>query len=132
MARSYEQQCPIARTLDLIGERWTMLVLRELFFGRTKFKELVEHCPGIPTKILADRLKSLEAHALVERRIYSDHPLRASYHLTERGLSLTPVMEAIVRWGMEHAVDPTEREQIATRIDARIAAVNAPFPRLSK
>ena len=132
MTRSYAQRCPIAMTLDLIGERWTLLVIRELLFGRTKFKELIEQCPGIPTKILANRLKSLEAHALIERRVYSEHPLRASYHLTARGLSLAPVMEAIVRWGMDHAVEPAERAEIATLIDERVVAAKAPFPLLSK
>jgi DNA-binding HxlR family transcriptional regulator len=117
--RSYAQLCPIARTLDLIGDRWTLLIVRDLFFGSTKFKEFIEHSPGMPTKILADRLKSLEAHGLVQRSVYSEHPLRAEYHLTDAGRSLEPVLAAIAGWGMEHAVTPAERRAIEPLIRER-------------
>ena len=131
MSRSYDQACPIARTLDLVGDRWTLLIVRDLFFGRSRFKELLEHSPGMPTKMLADRLKALEAHGFVERRVYSDHPLRADYHLTARGMSLKPVMEAIVVWGMDQTMTTAERDAVAAKIDARVVAANAPFPLLT-
>jgi DNA-binding HxlR family transcriptional regulator len=112
MSRSYGQRCPIARTLDILGDRWTMLILRDLFFGRRKFSEFLEHSPGMPTRMLSERLKALEAHGLIERRVYSAHPLRAEYHLTERGRSTEPVIEAIVLWGVEHVLGPEERRPV--------------------
>jgi DNA-binding HxlR family transcriptional regulator len=119
VSRRYDQLCPIARTLDLIGDRWTLLIVRDLFFGSTKFKEFIEQSPGMPTKILADRLKSLEAQGLVRRSIYSEHPLRAEYHLTDAGRSLEPVLAAIAGWGMRHAVTPKERRVIEPLIRER-------------
>ncbi|MEX2158265.1 MAG: helix-turn-helix domain-containing protein [Dehalococcoidia bacterium] len=104
MARSYDQLCPIARTLDLIGERWTMLVLRQLYFGDTKFSQLLQNLPGIPATVLSDRLKKLEEHGLTERAVYSQHPLRAEYRLTAKGESLQPVLGALAAWGMEHCL----------------------------
>ena len=119
MTRDYGQGCPIARTLDLIGERWTMLILRDLFLNVTKFNEFREHSPGMPTKILADRLKSLERYGLVQRRVYSEHPLRAEYQLTALGRSLEPVMSAVYAWGMKHAVSPSERVAIRRHVAGR-------------
>jgi len=121
MPRSYDQDCPIARTLDAIGDRWTLLILRDMFFGRTKYSELREHSPGIPARLLSARLKSLTQYGMIERRIYSEHPLRAEYHLTPRGLSLAPVMEAMANWGLEHELTPAERAPMKQRIARGIA-----------
>jgi DNA-binding HxlR family transcriptional regulator len=112
LTRSYKQICPVARTLDLIGERWTMLVLRDLFLRRSKFAEFIADSPTIPTRILSDRLKMLEERGFVAREIYSEHPLRASYHLTESGQTLAPVIEAIFRWGAEHTLNARERDAV--------------------
>lgn len=127
MNRSYDQQCPIARVLDLVGDRWTLLIIRDLFLGRSKFKDFIAHLPGIPTRILSERLKWLESQGIVERRIYSTHPLRAEYHLTELGYSLQPVVEAIAAWGLAHLFAPGERATVAAKI-ARLRAA-APAPR---
>ncbi|HYM15649.1 MAG TPA: helix-turn-helix domain-containing protein [Dehalococcoidia bacterium] len=121
MNRSYDQQCPIARVLDLVGDRWTLLIIRDLFLGRTKFKEFLERSPGMPTRMLSERLKGLEGHGIVERTIYSTHPLRAEYHLTDLGRSLRPVIEAIVAWGIEHTFEPDERAAVVEKI-ARLSA----------
>ena len=103
MAKSYEQECPIARTLDIIGERWTLLILRDLLvFEKTKFSELQERLPGIPTRLLSDRLKKLELSGLVERQLYSQHPLRAGYRPTRKGRALKPVLGALAAWGTKH------------------------------
>jgi DNA-binding HxlR family transcriptional regulator len=123
MNRSYDQLCPIARTLDLIGDRWTLLIVRDLFFRRSKFKDLLAHSPGMPTKILSQRLQSLEAAGLVERTIYTTHPLRAEYHLSDAGRSLAPVMEAIVNWGMEHTLEGQDRAKVRKKIRADVASV---------
>lgn len=120
MARSYEQVCPIARTLDILGERWTLLIVREFFFGQSKFSQLQENLPGIPARVLSDRLKKLEEHRLVTRRVYSEHPLRASYHLTALGESLKPVLGAVAAWGMEHTLNAKERRFVAESVPAHL------------
>ena len=122
MARSYEQLCPIARTLDLIGERWTVLILRQLSFGDTKFAQFRENLPGIPATVLSDRLKKLERHGLVERAVYSEHPLRAEYHLTPKGETLRPVLGAMAVWGMEHCLTDEEVEQVKGSVPDHILA----------
>jgi DNA-binding HxlR family transcriptional regulator len=127
MARSYDQQCPIARTLDVIGERWTIIIIRDLYFGRSRFNELLDSSPGMSTKILSERLKLLEAHGLVERRIYSEHPLRAEYTLTERGMSLEPVLNAIGEWGGRHLVDPKDAPALLKKIES-MRPQNRPRP----
>ncbi|HXK33051.1 MAG TPA: helix-turn-helix domain-containing protein [Dehalococcoidia bacterium] len=99
----------------MIGDRWSMLLLRDLYFGYSRFNELLEHSPGLSTKTLTERLRALEQHGLVERRIYSEKPLRYSYHLTELGKTLEPVIGAIYQWGMEHAVRPDERSLVERR-----------------
>jgi len=120
LARSYDQVCPIARTLDLIGERWTVLILRQLSFGDTKYSELLRHLPGIPATVLSDRLKKLEEHGLVEREVYSEHPLRAGYSLTAKGDSLEPVLGALAAWGMEHCLTEEETRLVRSVLPERV------------
>ena len=87
MSRTYSSQefCPVARTLDIVGDRWTLLVLRDISLGYTRYNELLESCVGISTNLLSDRLKRLEERGFVESVFYSDHPPRAEYRLTEKG-----------------------------------------------
>ena len=105
MARSYRQSsCPVARTLDLIGERWTILLLRDLFLhGPRRFQDFQESLGGVAPHTLSARLKDLEASGLIERRAYSEHPPRLEYHLTDKGKSLGPVLKALRDWGRQHA-----------------------------
>jgi DNA-binding HxlR family transcriptional regulator len=118
--RKYSQDCPIAMTLDLVGDRWTLLILRDMFMGSTKFSEFREHS-SIPPKVLSARLKWLMENDLIEREVYSDHPLRAEYRPTERGRSLLPVILAIGRWGLENTFDDLEqRDRVAQAIYDRI------------
>ncbi len=126
MAKPYNQVCPIARTLDIVGDRWTMLIVRDLFMGRTRFNQLLETSPGLPSKLLSGRLKTLEEHGLIERVVYSQHPLRAEYQLTEEGRSLAPVLDAIVRWGLDHCFED-EPEARAAVIE-RIGGARPPVP----
>jgi len=104
MARSYRQRsCPVARTLDIIGERWTILLLRDLFLqGPRRFQDFQESLAGVAPNTLSARLKTLEEHGLIARRFYSDHPPRVEYHLTEKGKSLGPVLKALREWGQRH------------------------------
>jgi len=116
MTKSYEQTCPFARTLDLIGDRWTVLILRDLCLGFTRFSEFRAQSPGMPTKILSDRLRSLEEYGFVARSIYSEHPLRAEYRLTPLGKTLEPVLAAIFAWGMQHTLSSKERTLLRRRL----------------
>jgi DNA-binding HxlR family transcriptional regulator len=105
MARSYRQKsCPVARTLDIIGERWTILLLRDLFLqGARRFQDFQESLAGVAPNTLSARLKAMEEHGLISRRVYSDHPPRLEYHLTDKGKSLGPVLKALREWGQRHA-----------------------------
>ncbi|MBW4519865.1 MAG: helix-turn-helix transcriptional regulator [Scytolyngbya sp. HA4215-MV1] len=94
--------CPIACTLDLLGDRWTLLIVRDMMFlGKQRFEEFLESPEGISTNILASRLKFLEEMGLVEKQPYSNHPRRMNYQLTEPGKSLRPVLKAIAVWGLK-------------------------------
>lgn len=103
--------CPVACTLDLIGDRWTLLVIRDMmFFGKQRFEEFLESPEGISTNILANRLKLLEELGLAEKQPYSNHSRRMNYQLTEKGNSLRPVLKVITLWGLKH-VDGTQVPQ---------------------
>ena len=105
MARSYRQKnCPVAKTLDMIGERWTILILRDLFLkGARRYQDFQESLAAAAPNTLSARLKGLEAHGRIERKLYSEHPPRLEYHLTEKGRSLGPVMKALRAWGQRNA-----------------------------
>lgn len=92
----------MAKTLDILGDRWTLLIVRDLLKGKTRFKDLETSLPGIPTNILADRLKLLEANDIVVRSYYSEHPPRAEYHITACGQELSSVISAVSHWGSRH------------------------------
>ena len=96
-------QCPIARSLDVIGDRWTILILRDLVVsGPRRFQDFERSLRGISPNTLSTRLKRLEETGIVERRFYEQHPPRAEYLLTERGKELRPVMRALLDWGQRH------------------------------
>jgi DNA-binding HxlR family transcriptional regulator len=94
--------CPVAGALDLVGDRWTLLVVRDLFWGKTRFGEFEASPEGIPTNILAARLQKLERAGLIGRRAYQDNPPRYAYFLTPKGRSLGPVLAGLVTWGKRH------------------------------
>jgi DNA-binding HxlR family transcriptional regulator len=96
-------RCPVACTLDVLGDRWTLLVVRDLIRGKRRFAKLVESPERIPTNILTDRLKRLVSLGVVKSRRYSDHPPRVEYQLTAKGEDLRPVLRAMVEWGVKHA-----------------------------
>lgn len=103
--------CPVACTLDLIGDRWTLLVVRDLFAGRTRFAEFARAPEGIASNILTQRLEALVATGLVERHA-EDGGGHAHYRLTARGRSLRPVLEALNAWGLEHIKGTEARVQV--------------------
>ncbi len=103
MARPYDQPCPVAASLDVLGSRWTLLVVRELLLGRTRFSEIAAGLPGIAHNLLSDRLKLLERHEIVTRRVLPQRPPRTEYRLTDAGRDLDKVIAALGIWGSEHA-----------------------------
>ena len=103
MPKTYDQDCPVAKTLDLIGERWTILILRDfLLKGPRRFQDLQESLAGVAPNTLSTRLKAMESQGLITRRLYSEHPPRLEYQLTERGKSLGPVLGALRDWGRRY------------------------------
>ncbi len=99
MAKRYGQHCPVAKSLDLVGERWTLLIVRDLLRGPARFQDLRAQLSGIPPKLLADRLRQMERQGLVARELYCKRPPRASYTLTDRGRGLGLVVGALAMWG---------------------------------
>ena len=102
MPKIYGQRCPVAKALELVGDRWTLLLVRDLLGGTRRFQDLEASLPGIAPNILSDRLKLMEEHRLVRRRFYSDHPPRAEYALTDKGRELGTVVGALAAWGSRH------------------------------
>lgn len=92
--------CPIACTLDLLGDKWTLLVIRDLLFGKAQFKEFMASPEGIATNILADRLARLTENQLIERFAPTEASARDSYRLTAKGRSLAPVIDSVAAWGL--------------------------------
>jgi len=102
--RSYNQFCATARTLDVVGERWTLLIIRELITGPKRYKDLLESLPGIGTSLLAARLRNLESAVLVRRSELPPPAGSTVYELTESGRDLEPAIMAIARWGLKWAL----------------------------
>ena len=94
--------CPVAHALDLLGDRWSLLVVRDLFAGKKRYGEFAGAMEGIPTNILAERLKRLEYAGLIDRTAYQHNPARYEYTLTAAGSALRPVMREIVNWGRRY------------------------------
>ncbi len=99
MARS---GCPIASTLDLVGDAWSLVLVRDMLNGKSRFSEFLASPEGVTTNILADRLKRLEASGLIGKSAYQQRPVRHAYVLTEKGRDLAPVLQAMCRWGAAH------------------------------
>ena len=107
MTKGYNQHCPVARTLDVIGEKWTILILRDLLVeGPRKFQDFELSMPGIAPTTLSARLKGLQANGIIESRLYSDHPPRPEYLLTAKGKSLGNILAALRDWGRRHTDAP--------------------------
>ena len=96
-----DMQCPIARSLERVGEWWSILILRDAFYGLTRFDEFQKSL-SIAPNMLTRRLNALVEEGLLERRQYCDKPPRFEYHLTERGRDFRPVMLALMSWGNKH------------------------------
>ena len=101
MAGGYGQdECPVARALDVIGEKWSLLVLRDLFRrGALRFQDFEQGLGGVAPNTLSARLKSLEGAGVIGTRLYQSHPPRYEYFLTDKGKALGPVLKALYTWG---------------------------------
>jgi len=103
-------RCPIGGALDVVGDRWTLLVMRDLlFYGKRRFADFLTSPEGIATNILSDRLERLERCGLVRKRHYRDHPPRQEYTVTARGRDLIPVLRELIRWGQRHVAGTAKR-----------------------
>jgi DNA-binding HxlR family transcriptional regulator len=99
----YRSTCPIANVLDIVGDKWTLLVVRDLLLsGKHRYGEFQASPEAIPTNILADRLRRLEAAGLVTKEFYQDNPPRAEYFLTRKGAEFGPVLQAMGQWGKKY------------------------------
>ncbi|MDR3714077.1 MAG: helix-turn-helix domain-containing protein [Puia sp.] len=96
--------CPVELTLALLGNKWKVLILRELFKGMKRFGELSRGVPGISQKMLTQQLRQMEKDDLVERKVYAEVPPRVEYSLTETGRSLKPILDEMHRWGQQYNV----------------------------
>jgi DNA-binding HxlR family transcriptional regulator/putative sterol carrier protein len=118
--RTYDQYCAVARALDVVGERWTFLLVRELLTGPKRFKDLLDGLSGIGTTLLTARLKDLEGHGILRRTTLPPPAGSKVYELTELGRSLEPVVMALSRWGL-NLLDGPRREEISRPSWAMVA-----------
>lgn len=114
-ARSYNLPCLIAQTLDILGDRWTLLIIRDLMTGLTRYNDILESCAGMSPNVLSDRLRRLEAHGIVERHYFKALPPRVEYTLTEKGWEVRPILLALLDWGRRH-VEPILEEHVGNRV----------------
>jgi DNA-binding HxlR family transcriptional regulator len=94
--------CPIATSLDMLGDRWTLVILRDMVMGKTRFGDFLKSPEGIPTNILTDRLSRLQEFGLIDKKPYQQKPTRYEFRLTQKGADLLPVMQEICRWAARH------------------------------
>lgn len=114
---SRRSPCPLAYCLDLWGDRWTLLIVRDLLFGRSRFKDFTSAPENIPTNILSERLERLLRHGLIEQIPIKDSPKRLAYRLTKKGLSLRPILRSMRDWGLKW--EPTTRAMLSSARPSR-------------
>ena len=121
--------CAIANSLDIVGDKWSLLVVRDLLHGKRTYGELARSPEGIPTNILADRLKRLEAAGIIVSTPYQQRPVRYAYALTPKGSALGDVLLAFVRWGKQHIPGTVTLSEVAASGGSGASAPNAPRKR---
>jgi DNA-binding HxlR family transcriptional regulator len=112
MTRTYHQHCAVARALDLVGERWTLLVIRELLLGPRRYRDLLAGLPGIGTNLLAARLRELGSAGIVHRRVLPPPAGSTVYELTELGAGLRPALLELGRWGAHLLAEPRPMDEL--------------------
>jgi DNA-binding HxlR family transcriptional regulator len=128
--RSYAQACPIALALDTLGDRWALLILRELRIGPRRFTDIRTALPGIAPNLLSDRLRDLHDDGLIEQRLLDPPAVRTVYALTARGLHAAPVLDALARFGTAQLDPPAAARRLSPERAVRclIAAFHSPEP----
>jgi DNA-binding HxlR family transcriptional regulator len=102
------QVCSVARALEVVGERWTLLVLRDIFLGNRRFDAIQRHL-GVARNVLQSRLERLLEHGVIEKVPYQERPVRHEYRLTPKGIDLWPTIVSLLQWGDRHALSPAGR-----------------------
>jgi DNA-binding HxlR family transcriptional regulator len=126
MAKRYDQYCPIAHALELVGERWSLLVVRELLHGPRRYTDLAANLPGIGTNILASRLKDLEACGVIEKRRLPPPAASQVYELTAFGAALRPIMRELALWGLRSLGPPRPDDLAEGWLEGALDLVFAP------
>jgi DNA-binding HxlR family transcriptional regulator len=122
--RSYGQYCAVAKALDLIGERWTLLVIRELAFGPKRYTDVLDGVPGMNTTLLAQRLRDLEADGIVRKRTLPPPAASTVYELTDSGVELAWALLPLVHWGAKHALGLRTDDELF-RVEWALLALSA-------
>jgi DNA-binding HxlR family transcriptional regulator len=122
MTEQPRSNCPIACALDLVGDRWTLLVLRDLFAGKQHFDELLESDEHIATNVLTERLKRLQGAGMISAEVCEDNRRRKRYALTPLGRSFAPVLGALAAWGLEHIPETVSAGPARSAIERELAA----------
>ena len=112
-------KCPVSCVLDLLGDKWTLLLVRDLLLGKGTYTEFQQSPEGIPTNILAERLKRLQIAEIIEKLPYQERPLRYRYQLTEKGRDLYPVLSAMIDWGNRYVEGTISRAEIVALVAAK-------------
>jgi DNA-binding HxlR family transcriptional regulator len=131
MSRTYQQYCPVARALEIVGERWTLLVARELLLGPRRFTDLMDGLPGISATVLASRLKDLEQAGLVSKRTLPPPAASTVYELTDRAVGLARILTAMADWGMSMLGRPRKGDAVRGEWMVLAMAVTTPVPDVS-
>ena len=117
--------CAVANSLDIVGDKWSLLVVRDLLHGKRTYGELAGSPEGIPTNILADRLKRLEGAGIIVSTPYQERPVRYAYTLTPKGSALGDVLLAFVRWGKQHIPGTVTLREAATSSGSAASAAKS-------
>ena len=112
-------KCPVYCVLELLGDKWTLLLVRDLLLGKGTYTEFQQSPEGIPTNILAERLKRLQIAEIIEKLPYQERPLRYRYQLTEKGRDLYPVLSAMIDWGNRYVEGTISRAEIEALMAAK-------------
>lgn len=99
---TFRSQCPLAASLDLFGDKWSLVIVRDLIAGKKRYKDFHGSPERIPTNVLASRLRQLEERGIIEKRPYQENPVRHEYFLTPKGADLLPVLQQLALWGHKH------------------------------
>ncbi len=129
MTKTNRSGCPIASGLEIVGDRWTLVILRDMLTGKTRYADFMDSPERITTNILASRLSQMEENGLVQKREYQTNPVRYSYHLTQKGAELLPLLQCLSRWSnahMPHTWTPPEYFMEMTPEQAAEAGANPP------